>query len=746
MRDHDFDPFFRLLLWATGTKEHSSILRILLKRIRGMYILQGKRRNLKQVYLYLKECYTICVSVKVGSHYDPKMGVRVGRVSGLPLIIPGRLRLAMMSDRRMYVAVMTLLGIHRIIPWWPPVDYSTVIEKFNGSYRTLAVETLIESKRKLCELAGLKGDVFFKNLSAVWLLPESAGPNLKVAWQGVVADAVAILRNPRYLVTISRWLFETKSFATLFSLWATCLISFPLLLGSRIVHIGRLTAVYNTAGKARVIGITNWWTQVALYPLHREIFKFLEGLPTDGTYDQLKPVKALVDNGKIYYSYDLSAATDRLPRDIQKDVLTQFIGNTLSELWAQMVDMPFGLSKEEPDIIRYSVGQPMGAYSSWAMLALTHHMIVQASGPSLVQRYAVLGDDVIVSDDAPKYLELMTGFGVSISMAKSICSNEFIEFAKRVRTIKGEDYSIIGPGLIMSAVRNRFLSAVVLADSLRKDLIRWTAAPKHFLEMPGNVTKQRKRIKPSSRFANTTRTPLDFGSWVLFGPKGLISSNLSFALSEGSVRGTQDLKHESFFFKGQLRKYLEKETLAKWTQSKKKAQRTLNTLTSQFLEVSEYYEDGWALRMFHFVALWLSPIPWLIIARYGETLESVNPWEEKQMHRKYIDDIILEALDGFPELQISSLEALTRQEALNILRFYDGALSYDPDAEVLRLRAIKEREFNERTAVVLRHRKLAACLASGRDIILRDNAHLLVSGTQGPRVPQDSRALGLEPE
>jgi len=81
-----------------------------------MYILQGKRRNLKQVYLYLKECYTICVSVKVGSHYDPKMGVRVGKFSGLPLIIPGRLRSAMMSDRRMYVAVMTLLGIHRIIP------------------------------------------------------------------------------------------------------------------------------------------------------------------------------------------------------------------------------------------------------------------------------------------------------------------------------------------------------------------------------------------------------------------------------------------------------------------------------------------------------------------------------------------------------------------------------------------------------------------------------------------------------
>lgn len=30
-----------------------------------------------------------------------------------------------------------------------------------------------------------------------------------------------------------------------------------------------------------------------------------------------------------------------------------------------------------PEYIRYAVGQPMGALSSWAMLALTHHFIVQ---------------------------------------------------------------------------------------------------------------------------------------------------------------------------------------------------------------------------------------------------------------------------------------------------------------------------------------------------------------------------------
>jgi hypothetical protein len=101
-------------------------------------------------------------------------------------------------------------------------------------------------------------------------------------------------------------------------------------------------------------------------------------------------------------------------------------------------------------------------------------MIVQSSTykDTPVRKYAILGDDVIVSDEAPKYLQLMEGLGVSISLAKSIVSKEFVEFAKRVRTLKGEDYSIIGPGLIMSSVRNRFLSAVVLADSIRKDIIR----------------------------------------------------------------------------------------------------------------------------------------------------------------------------------------------------------------------------------------------------------------------------------
>jgi hypothetical protein len=64
---------------------------------------------------------------------------------------------------------------------------------------------------------------------------------------------------------------------------------------------------------------------------------------------------------------------------------------------------------------------------------------------------------------------------------------------------------------------------------------------------------------------------------VLFGPKGLISSNLSFALSlEGGVRVIEDLKHESVFFKTQIKAFLEKETNLKFESAQNTARGVLN--------------------------------------------------------------------------------------------------------------------------------------------------------------------------
>ena len=63
----------------------------------------------------------------------------------------------------------------------------------------------------------------------------------------------------------------------------------------------------------------------------------------------------------------------------------------------------------------------MGAYSSWAMLALSHFVLVQVAalraGKFRFTMRAVLGDDIVISDDAvaSEYLAIMQYLGVSIN-------------------------------------------------------------------------------------------------------------------------------------------------------------------------------------------------------------------------------------------------------------------------------------------------------------------------------------------
>jgi hypothetical protein len=96
---------------------------------------------------------------------------------------------------------------------------------------------------------------------------------------------------------------------------------------------------------------------------------------------------------------------------------------------------------------RYSVGNPMGAYSSWATFALSHHFVMfwccqelQVKWTSA--RYVILGDDVLIGD--PRLGELyrakVLSLGVDISQPKSFVSSEMCEFAKRY-LYRGEEVS-----------------------------------------------------------------------------------------------------------------------------------------------------------------------------------------------------------------------------------------------------------------------------------------------------------------
>lgn len=79
----------------------------------------------------------------------------------------------------------------------------------------------------------------------------------------------------------------------------------------------------------------------------------------------------------------------------------------------------------------------MGAYSSWAMLALTHHVIVRCAsmraGIRNFDDYLILGDDIVIANSivAKNYLDIMKYLGVQINLSKSVESTQFCEFAKR---------------------------------------------------------------------------------------------------------------------------------------------------------------------------------------------------------------------------------------------------------------------------------------------------------------------------
>jgi len=169
----------------------------------------------------------------------------------------------------------------------------------------------------------------------------------------------------------------------------------------------------------------------------------------DGTFNQLGPVKRLLRlNRDHLFSLDLSAATDRLPVAIQArilDLLFKQVLPLLGQKWvALLVSRDYKLRSEAYDVnvlLRYAVGQPMGALSSWAMLAVTHHFIVQVAAwevgyntNQLFKDYAILGDDIVIANwkVAKRYLQILKDIGVECGLHKSILSHKGkgLEFAK----------------------------------------------------------------------------------------------------------------------------------------------------------------------------------------------------------------------------------------------------------------------------------------------------------------------------
>lgn len=214
--------------------------------------------------------------------------------------------------------------------------------------------------------------------------------------------------------------------------------------GSPDVHHSRVAASMSGGGKRRLFILGNYIKQRLLRPWHDWAMQVLRRLPCDGTFDQLKPLRALRGHRDVF-SFDLKSATDRWPRVIIYAMVTSLFGDSLA---SAVVNASLGLchiTVTKPLVRRqrslsFTVGQPLGYHSSWPLFALSHHFVIWMAaervypGAKRFKAYAILGDDVVIADRkvADEYSKILQDLEVQISVSKSLISKSgAFEFAKR---------------------------------------------------------------------------------------------------------------------------------------------------------------------------------------------------------------------------------------------------------------------------------------------------------------------------
>nr|UIW13832.1 MAG: RNA-dependent RNA polymerase [Rhizoctonia solani mitovirus 60] len=462
---------------------------------------------------WLKGC-SVAIQKCLGKDILPSLRVLTpelplnGLSRGLPRIIPVsdrvRIRAGHVPTIRFWLG---LFNLYRVLKAPGELKLDTIIGGFTGDREGL--RKLLRLSRTFNPFAVFTAKIKNRSLAPTdFVLSRSASPSNKVSWFGILTDTKLLrTQHPRLWDTILAYLRLVRADEFIFKLEFACdlmdrLQSFDTKwvdgkLVTPVSKSGRLLVAHNSmrtkdslrahglgpglglsqfaikeeaAGKLRLFALMDSITQSAMRPLHDYMFSLLRLIPNDGTFDQEASIRRSQDKAiaaKCAFSFDLTAATDRLPV-----ILTAFIFSTVVGIrmfggyWRNiMVNRPFSFNAKVAEKLNvsegpyfYEVGQPMGALSSWPGLAITHHWIVQLAAYRVYNKhtwflgYEILGDDIVIFDSAvaEEYKSIMAVLGCGINMNKSIVSltRPVFEFAKR--TCWG--YAIVS-GISMAQIR-----------------------------------------------------------------------------------------------------------------------------------------------------------------------------------------------------------------------------------------------------------------------------------------------------
>lgn len=430
---------------------------------------------------YMKAC-VVAIHRKIGktpfnSLRDLEENLPLPRLScGLPVFIPKdarrRIRRGDKSEIRFW---QTIYSLYRVLEAPMKPKLNTITDEYKGSPDGITKFNNFVSNHLFGILPKNVLKLKFKTSANSIVRSRSSGPNNSVAMSSVMTDLCRILQSQEDYDLFRKYAIASESYELMHKLDTYTEVLYQFLMKGGKLHVkselsdtkrgklltpvenghklrlGQLSFKEEAAGKLRVFALVDIWTQSFLKPVHQSLFSILRGLPNDGTFDQDASVRRSIEKSNLKgyaYSVDLSAATDRLPLAIQAHLLSEISKKSeLGKAWSELlVNRDYIIPKNSYGLpegpIRYKVGQPMGALSSWAMLAFTHHMIVQycyfrAYGTSTkwFTGYEVLGDDIVIFDHNVyrEYLLVLAELGAPANESKSIPSPfaSSFEFAKR---------------------------------------------------------------------------------------------------------------------------------------------------------------------------------------------------------------------------------------------------------------------------------------------------------------------------
>lgn len=235
------------------------------------------------------------------------------------------------------------------------------------------------------------------------------------------------------------------------------------------MYVGHVQHIHKKGGGTdyRDIAVPNRFIQLALVPAADRMYNLVRVLPQDATFSQDKfdtKIQNRVNNSNLYQgSVDLSKATDNLPRSWGEYIISCLQNKfgwapDSSELWLtstfggtaemrqrgeieQSFNKSFGLFQtiaaanweDEGYFHSWKVGQPLGSLPSFAMLSITHNLLLESMGAHLGLRhspYVILGDDVVIFNKKlrRRYIRELSSRGIPLSLHKSF-SGRLSEFA-----------------------------------------------------------------------------------------------------------------------------------------------------------------------------------------------------------------------------------------------------------------------------------------------------------------------------